>query len=127
MLLTYLKNHHTPKRMVVAGVGVQHDEFVKLVEKHFLENKPTWELETVQNRGASLVDSSVAQYTGGSKIVRIQESLLFARFKKTEIISFRKNAISQYMHQLACQNWLTSSSVWKAVRIKIQISFLRAF
>jgi processing peptidase subunit alpha len=68
MLLNYLKYHHTPKRMVVAGVGVNHDEFVKSVEKHFLENKPTWELEPTQNRGANGVDGSHAQYTGGTKI-----------------------------------------------------------
>lgn len=68
MLLTYLKYHHTPKRMVVAGVGVQHDEFVRAVEKHFVEGKATWELEDIKNRGANCVDASIAQYTGGSKI-----------------------------------------------------------
>lgn len=68
MLLTYLKYHHTPQRMVVAGVGVQHDEFVRAVEKHFVENKATWEFEDIKNRGANAVDSSIAQYTGGTKI-----------------------------------------------------------
>jgi processing peptidase subunit alpha len=68
MLLTYLKNHHTPERMVVAGVGVQHDEFVRLVEQHFVEGKATWDMEPITNRGANSVDSSIAQYTGGSKI-----------------------------------------------------------
>ncbi|XP_070492848.1 mitochondrial-processing peptidase subunit alpha [Chironomus tepperi] len=67
MLLTYLKHHHTPQRMVVAGVGVNHDEFVRAVEKHFVENKATWEIEPVKNRGAYTVDSSIAQYTGGHK------------------------------------------------------------
>lgn len=67
MLLTYLKHHHTPQRMVVAGVGVNHDEFVRAVEKHFVENKATWEIEQVKNRGAYTVDSSIAQYTGGNK------------------------------------------------------------
>lgn len=67
MLLTYLKHHHTPQRMVVAGVGVNHDEFVRAVEKHFVENKATWEIEPVKNRGAYTVDSSIAQYTGGQK------------------------------------------------------------
>lgn len=67
MLLTYLKHHHTPQRMVVAGVGVHHDEFVRAVEKHFVENKATWEIEPVKNRGAYTVDSSIAQYTGGQK------------------------------------------------------------
>lgn len=65
MLLSYLKHHHTPKRMVVAGVGVDHDEFVRVVEKYFVEKKPTWEKESVQNRGPASVDVSVAQYTGG--------------------------------------------------------------
>lgn len=68
MLLTYLKHHHTPQRMVVAGVGVNHDEFVKSVEKHFVENKATWEIEPVKNRGAATVDKSIAQYTGGTKL-----------------------------------------------------------
>lgn len=68
MLLTYLKHHHTPQRMVVAGVGVQHDEFVKLVERHFVDNKATWEMESIKSRGANSVDSSISQYTGGTKI-----------------------------------------------------------
>lgn len=68
MLLTYLKYHHTPQRMVIAGVGVDHDEFVKSVEKHFVAAKPTWENETLKNRGAAGVDSSISQYTGGTKI-----------------------------------------------------------
>lgn len=67
MLLTYLKHHHTPKRMVVAGVGVQHDEFVKLVERHFVETQATWDMEPIKNRGANSVDSSMSQYTGGTK------------------------------------------------------------
>lgn len=67
MLLTYLKYHHTAQRMVVAGVGVNHDDFVQAVEKHFVENKATWEIEGVKNRGANSVDTSIAQYTGGTK------------------------------------------------------------
>lgn len=67
MLLTYLKYHHTAQRMVVAGVGVNHDDFVQAVERHFVENKPTWEVEGVKNRGANSVDTSIAQYTGGTK------------------------------------------------------------
>lgn len=67
MLLTYLKNHHTPQRMVVAGVGVQHDEFVRLVERHFVENQATWDLETIKDRGANSIDTSISQFTGGSR------------------------------------------------------------
>lgn len=68
MLLNYLKYHHTPQRMVVAGVGVDHDEFVKYVEKHFASIAPTWESEKLVNRGAAGVDTSISQYTGGQKI-----------------------------------------------------------
>lgn len=66
MLLSYLKHHHTPSRMVVAGVGVDHDEFVKYVEKYFTANTAIWETETIQNLGPQGVDTSIAQYTGGS-------------------------------------------------------------
>jgi mitochondrial-processing peptidase subunit alpha len=68
MLLSYLKHHHTPNRMVVAGVGVEHDELVRLVEKYFVEKPPTWQNEQIEDRGANSVDTSVAQYTGGVKI-----------------------------------------------------------
>lgn len=66
VLLSYLKNHHTPARMVVAGVGVNHDEFVRHVEKYFVASSSTWETETLTNKGADSVDTSVAQYTGGA-------------------------------------------------------------
>lgn len=33
ILLTYLKHHYIPSRMVVAGVGVNHQDLVKAVEK----------------------------------------------------------------------------------------------
>lgn len=67
MLLNFLKHHHTPERMVVAGVGVQHDEFVQLVEQHFADSKTIWDMEAIKSSGASSVDSSIAQYTGGVK------------------------------------------------------------
>ena len=31
-LMTYLRNYHSPKRMVVAGVGVDHDQLVELAQ-----------------------------------------------------------------------------------------------
>lgn len=66
VLLSYLKNHHTPSRMVVAGVGVNHDEFVRHVEKYFVASSSTWETEMLLHKGAATVDTSVAQYTGGA-------------------------------------------------------------
>lgn len=64
VLLSFLQLHHTPSRMVVAGVGVDHDEFVKYVEKYF-SMPSTWSVEEVKNTNVNQVDQSVAQYTGG--------------------------------------------------------------
>lgn len=64
VLLSFLRLHHTPSRMVVAGVGIDHDELVKHVEKYF-SMPSTWDLETLKNTSVNKVDTSVAQYTGG--------------------------------------------------------------
>lgn len=67
ILFTYLSQHHTPKRMVLAGVGVEHGRLVEAAQKYFVENKPIWEtdnelISSIQNVP---VDGSIAQYTGG--------------------------------------------------------------
>ncbi|SPP75548.1 mitochondrial-processing peptidase subunit alpha [Drosophila guanche] len=65
VLMNYLKHHHSPSRMVIAGVGVDHDELVEHVKKYFVEEKAIWESEPQSNEGPKQVDSSIAQYTGG--------------------------------------------------------------
>lgn len=67
ILFTYIKNHYTPKRMVVAGVGIEHKKLLDAVKKYFLDEKPIWEEDTslVTDIGANFVDESIAQYTGG--------------------------------------------------------------
>ena len=35
-MLNYLSHYYTPQRMVLAGVGVDHDELVSLAEEHFV-------------------------------------------------------------------------------------------
>ncbi|XP_045104172.1 mitochondrial-processing peptidase subunit alpha-like [Portunus trituberculatus] len=65
-LFTYLKHHHTPKRMVVAGVGVEHEALVEFAQKYFVEMPPIWETDpTLSNTHKLSIDHSVAQYTGG--------------------------------------------------------------
>lgn len=32
VLLTFMKNHFTPERMVIAGVGIEHQELVESVK-----------------------------------------------------------------------------------------------
>merc|ERR1712179_267040 len=60
-LMNYLSNYHSPERMVIAGVGVDHDELVEITQKHFVDTKPVWN----KSDKTSQVDNSVAQYTGG--------------------------------------------------------------
>ncbi|XP_069994495.1 mitochondrial-processing peptidase subunit alpha-like [Penaeus vannamei] len=70
-LFTYLKKHHTPSRMVLAGVGVNHDALVECAQKHFVEHPAIWEMEpSLGSSRAIEVDRSVAQYTGG--IIKLQ-------------------------------------------------------
>lgn len=67
MLFTFLKHHYTPKRMVVAGVGVDHNALLECVQKYFLDQKPIWEEDSglIIPGNTFSVDESVAQYTGG--------------------------------------------------------------
>ncbi|EGT53759.1 hypothetical protein CAEBREN_03909 [Caenorhabditis brenneri] len=70
----FLSRVHTPNRMVVGGVGVDHDEFVSIISRHFDTQKIIW------NKNPSLLpskvpelDTSKSQYTGGE--VRLQTDL----------------------------------------------------
>lgn len=78
VLLSFLRLHHTPSRMVVAGVGVDHDELVKYVEKYF-SMESTWDLETLKNTSINTVDTSVAQYTGGE--IKVNKNIIFKIFQ----------------------------------------------
>lgn len=56
--------------MVVAGVGIDHKDLVKAVEKYFVDRKPIWEEQNIvsSDKNELLVDKSIAQYTGGFKL-----------------------------------------------------------
>lgn len=60
LLHTYMRSYYTPERMVLAGVGVEHEQLVECARKYLLDVKPVWGTSTSTN-----VDRSVAQYTGG--------------------------------------------------------------
>ena len=61
--------------MVVAGIGVDHDQLVESVQRHFEESTPTWRTDSKVITDSSdadddhdlkvISDCSVAQYTGG--------------------------------------------------------------
>lgn len=85
--------------MVVAGVGVHHDNLVDLAQKYFVDKKPIWLDETrlfVDNKQIS-IDDSVAQYTGGL----VQVFLIYFKFLQftQKIVFYRKNVIYLNLHQ----------------------------
>jgi len=63
-LYTYLSAYHRPERMVVAGVGVEHEVLVEAVQKYFVDTPPAWKLDSKVTS-----DRSVAQYTGGQELL----------------------------------------------------------
>ncbi|XP_022106049.1 mitochondrial-processing peptidase subunit alpha-like [Acanthaster planci] len=63
-LQKYLHNYHNPKRMVLAGVGMDHNRLVDYANEYFVGGAPTWENAEVVSKAVE-VDQSVAQYLGG--------------------------------------------------------------
>lgn len=53
--------------MVLAGVGIEHEQLVQCARKYLLNVKPVWGGSTPAN-----IDRSVAQYTGG--IAKVSEA-----------------------------------------------------
>ncbi|XP_066509590.1 mitochondrial-processing peptidase subunit alpha-like [Hoplias malabaricus] len=68
LLHTYLRSYYCPERMVLAGVGIEHEQLVGYARKYLLNVKPVWGVSTPEK-----VDRSVAQYTGG--IVKIEKDM----------------------------------------------------
>ncbi|KAJ8377621.1 hypothetical protein AAFF_G00255300 [Aldrovandia affinis] len=68
LLHTYLRSYYSPERMVLAGVGIEHEQLVACARKYMLGVKPVWGAGTPGN-----VDLSVAGYTGG--IVKIEKDM----------------------------------------------------
>uniref|UniRef100_A0A2I3GVQ2 Mitochondrial-processing peptidase subunit alpha n=1 Tax=Nomascus leucogenys TaxID=61853 RepID=A0A2I3GVQ2_NOMLE len=68
VLHSYLRNYYTPDRMVLAGVGVEHEHLVDCARKYLLGVQPAWGSTEVVD-----IDRSVAQYTGGIAKVKWRE------------------------------------------------------
>lgn len=70
-IFTFLKYHFLPSRMVLAGVGVDHNELVALAQKYF-EN-PIWEEKSqlINQNSTRQPDNSLPQYTGGQELKAI--------------------------------------------------------
>lgn len=68
VLHKYMRSYYCPERMVLAGVGIEHEQLVECARKYLLGVKPVW-----GEGSAADVDLSVAQYTGG--IVKVSPAL----------------------------------------------------
>uniref|UniRef100_A0A803VRK0 Mitochondrial-processing peptidase subunit alpha n=2 Tax=Ficedula albicollis TaxID=59894 RepID=A0A803VRK0_FICAL len=68
VLHSYLSSYYTPDRMVLAGVGIEHEHLVECARKYLLGVEPVW--GSGQGRA---VDRSVAQYTGG--IIKVEKDM----------------------------------------------------
>ncbi|XP_042335550.1 mitochondrial-processing peptidase subunit alpha isoform X1 [Sceloporus undulatus] len=68
VLHSYLRNYYTPNRMVLAGVGIEHEQLVECARKYLLGAEPVW-----GSGKASDLDKSIAQYTGG--ILKLEKDM----------------------------------------------------
>jgi processing peptidase subunit alpha len=65
-LFSYISQYHDPSRMVVAGVGIDHETLVTLVDKYFNPTNAAWKMDpSLLLSHLPPIDKSVAQYTGG--------------------------------------------------------------
>eukprot|EP00062_Callorhinchus_milii_P017235 gi/632969366/ref/XP_007901049.1/ PREDICTED: mitochondrial-processing peptidase subunit alpha [Callorhinchus milii] len=68
LLHTYLQNYYTPDRIVLAGVGMEHERLVEYASKYLQGVTPSWGTGKVID-----VDRSIAQYTGG--IIKVEKDM----------------------------------------------------
>ncbi|KRZ93717.1 Mitochondrial-processing peptidase subunit alpha [Trichinella sp. T8] len=73
-LFSFMKTYYTPDRIVVGGVGVDHDQLIEACNEYFEQNVPVWKRRPeLLLRQIPDVDKSTAQYTGGE--IRIEKDL----------------------------------------------------
>lgn len=66
IMFNYLKLNHTPDKMVLAGVGVEHEKLVELAEKYFVDEPSIWATKPeLASQAPTVVERGVAQYIGG--------------------------------------------------------------
>ncbi|VBB33840.1 unnamed protein product [Acanthocheilonema viteae] len=69
-IYTFMKQYYKPNRIVVAGIGVDHDALVSLSRELFDDSKTAWaENPSLLLEKKPPTDDSLAQYTGGEKLI----------------------------------------------------------
>lgn len=73
-VLSYLSQYYTPDRIVVTGIGIDHDWLVDAAKELFDPRESTWVQQPERLlKNIPPLDDSLAQYTGGE--VRIEKDL----------------------------------------------------
>lgn len=73
-MYNYMKLNHTPERMVLAGVGVEHDKLVEYAQKYFVDQPAIWDTEPLRAAANPIeVERPLAEYTGG--LVKMEADL----------------------------------------------------
>lgn len=96
VLHSYLQNYYCPERMVLAGVGIEHEQLVECARKYLLNVRPVWATSSGAN-----VDLSVAQYTGG--IVKVSYCFNVVTHMVQKFKAFQNDFCSQnmfYVHKI---------------------------
>ncbi|EFO27286.2 peptidase M16 inactive domain-containing protein [Loa loa] len=69
-IYTFMKQYYKPNRIVVAGIGVDHDALVSLSRELFDGSKTAWAKDpSILLEKNPPIDDSIAQYTGGEKLI----------------------------------------------------------
>lgn len=70
LMFNYLRHNHTPDRMVLAGVGVEHDKLVELAQKYFVDQPASWVSDPgLASKEPITIERSEALYTGGMQAI----------------------------------------------------------
>ncbi|KAF7630936.1 hypothetical protein Mgra_00008805, partial [Meloidogyne graminicola] len=73
-ILSFLSQYYTPKRIVLAGIGLDHEWLIDAAKELFDPRESTWaEQPDRLLKNIPPLDDSVAQYTGGE--VRVEKDL----------------------------------------------------
>lgn len=68
-MYSFMKNFHDPSRMVLCGVGMEHDTLVEMARDIFVKKIPIWIENPSLLDPSKSVDNSVSQYTGGKMLI----------------------------------------------------------
>lgn len=70
IMFNFLKHNHTPDRMVLAGVGVEHDKLIELAQKYFVDEPANWIVKPdIASGDPASICRDKSKYVGGMKIV----------------------------------------------------------